>query len=62
MNSTRLINALNTIKKTCAESDDCKVCPLHDPNDVNSCFANESPTMWELNEEYDTFVPSVFEP
>lgn len=61
MNKTVLLDALAVLVKTCEQASDCKYCPLHDPNDKDGCFALESPSSWDINEDFDDVVPSVFD-
>ena len=48
-----IIKALETLKRTCIESDDCFVCPLRDISDPQYCIVSrdecDCPKYWNIN-------------
>lgn len=63
MDYIQLLHALETIKKHCQETPECKQCRLHSKEDEISCGVSPRgsiPARWEFDVDAETIVPSIF--
>ena len=51
MNNRELLNALETIKKKCAENEFCSECPLRHRDKLGKCYLNDKrPAYWQVKQ------------
>lgn len=58
-----VISALETIKRHCQETQDCKECRLHSKHNASTCGVcpyGVLPSQWEFDVDAETIVPSIF--